>query len=68
MSESIRPFSIAIAQDQLDDLNRRLDMVRWPDPEVVDGWSQGVPLAAITASNRQHPDRDTAVWPAEEVK
>ncbi|MCP5379398.1 MAG: epoxide hydrolase [Novosphingobium sp.] len=45
MSESIRPFSIAIAQDQLDDLNRRLDMVRWPDPEVVDGWSQGVPLA-----------------------
>ena len=45
MSESIRPFSIAIADDQLADLNRRLDMVRWPDPEVVDDWSQGVPLA-----------------------
>jgi len=27
--------------------NARLDMVRWPEREAVDDWSQGVPLAAL---------------------
>ncbi|MCB2075609.1 MAG: epoxide hydrolase [Novosphingobium sp.] len=43
----IRPFTLAIEQDQLDDLNRRLDTVRWPDRETVDDWSQGTPLAVL---------------------
>lgn len=40
----IRPFSIDIPQDQLDDLADRLARTRWPDelPEV--GWDYGVPL------------------------
>ena len=40
----IRPFTIAIGDDVLDDLRRRLENVRWPDAEVVDDWSQGIPL------------------------
>jgi pimeloyl-ACP methyl ester carboxylesterase len=43
----IRPFHLAIAQEQIDDLNRRIDMTRWPDKETVDDWSQGTPLAAL---------------------
>ncbi|MBV1918364.1 MAG: epoxide hydrolase [Sphingomonadaceae bacterium] len=40
-----RPFAVEISQDALDDLNARLDLVRWPEKETVDGWQQGVPLA-----------------------
>jgi pimeloyl-ACP methyl ester carboxylesterase len=45
----IRPFAIAVPQEQLDDLHRRLDMTRWPEKETVDDWSQGTPLAALRA-------------------
>lgn len=43
----IRPFELAIPQTQLDDLNHRLDLARWPEKEAVDDWSQGTPLAAL---------------------
>jgi pimeloyl-ACP methyl ester carboxylesterase len=46
MSE-IKPFTLAIPQAQLDDLNARLDLARWPEKEPVDDWSQGTPLAAL---------------------
>ena len=45
MSDAIRPFTIDIAEEQLDDLRRRLDLTRWPEAETVQDWSQGVPLA-----------------------
>ncbi|MEM7366653.1 MAG: epoxide hydrolase family protein [Pseudomonadota bacterium] len=38
-------FTINIPQQNLDDLARRLEQVRWPDPETPDDWSQGIPLA-----------------------
>ena len=41
----IRPFTIDIAEEQLDDLSRRLSGTRWPERELVDDWSQGIPLA-----------------------
>lgn len=41
----IRPFHIAVPDDDLDDLRRRLAATRWPEPECVDDWSQGIPLA-----------------------
>jgi len=44
---AIRPFHIAIPQEQLNDLHRRLDMTRWPEKETVDDWSQGTPLAIL---------------------
>ena len=43
----IRPFTLAIPQSQLDDLNTRLDLTRWPEKEPVDDWTQGVPVAAL---------------------
>ncbi|MCZ8323898.1 MAG: epoxide hydrolase [Sphingomonadaceae bacterium] len=46
MSE-IKPFTLAIPQAQLDDLNTRLDLARWPEKEPVDDWSQGTPLAVL---------------------
>ena len=47
MSESIEPFTIAIADTALADLKRRLEATRWPERETVDDWSQGIPLAYV---------------------
>lgn len=44
---AIRPFTLAVPQDQLDDLHRRLDTARWPERETVNDWSQGTPLAEL---------------------
>ena len=43
----IEPFTLAIPQAQIDDLNRRIDMTRWAERETVGDWSQGTPLAAL---------------------
>ena len=43
----IRPFTLAIPQSQIDDLNQRIDLTRWPEKEAVDDWSQGTPLADL---------------------
>ncbi len=42
--EDIRPFRIAVPDDELTDLRERLHRTRWPDRECVEDWSQGVPL------------------------
>jgi pimeloyl-ACP methyl ester carboxylesterase len=47
MSEEITPFRIDIPEADLEDLRQRLRLTRWPDPETVDDWSQGVPLAYL---------------------
>ncbi|MCJ2177579.1 epoxide hydrolase family protein [Novosphingobium album (ex Hu et al. 2023)] len=44
---AIRPFHLSIAEEQLDDLRRRIAMTRWPERETVNDWSQGTPLAAL---------------------
>lgn len=44
---NIAPFTVEIPQSAIADLNRRIDMTRWPEKETVDDWSQGVPLAAL---------------------
>jgi epoxide hydrolase len=45
----IRPFTLAVPQEHLDDLAQRLAMTRWPERETVDDWSQGTPLAELQA-------------------
>jgi pimeloyl-ACP methyl ester carboxylesterase len=40
----VKPFRIAVPDDQLTDLRRRLIGTRWPDAECVEDWSQGIPL------------------------
>ena len=44
MSDAVTPHSIDISGDVLDDLHNRLGNSRWPEAEVVDDWSQGIPL------------------------
>ncbi|QFZ24311.1 epoxide hydrolase [Saccharothrix syringae] len=41
------PFRIDIPEADLADLRDRLLRTRWPDPEPVPDWSQGVPLAYL---------------------
>jgi pimeloyl-ACP methyl ester carboxylesterase len=43
----VRPFHVDVAQEQLDDLRRRVAAMRWPSKELVDDRSQGVQLATL---------------------
>jgi epoxide hydrolase len=45
MTNNISPFTIAIADTVLDDLQQRIARTRWPDQETCSDWSQGMPLA-----------------------
>jgi pimeloyl-ACP methyl ester carboxylesterase len=47
MTDTIKPFRIAVADEVLDDLKVRLRRTRWPEAELVDDWSQGAPLRWI---------------------
>jgi pimeloyl-ACP methyl ester carboxylesterase len=49
---AIRPFHVEFAQDQIDELRRRIAATRWPSKELVDDRSQGVQLAATQAIAR----------------
>ncbi len=40
----ITPFQIETPEAELADLKTRLSLVRWPDKETPDDWSQGIPL------------------------
>jgi pimeloyl-ACP methyl ester carboxylesterase len=44
MSDEIRPFKIQVSEAELEDLKMRLRAARWPEPQTVPDWSQGVPL------------------------
>src|SRR5260370_7917654 len=48
-NDAITPFTLAVPQADLEDLNRRIDQTRWPDAETVDDWTQGAPLAKVKA-------------------
>jgi len=41
----IKPFSVNIAQQVLDDLKLRLDLTRWPDEIEGSGWNYGTDLS-----------------------
>jgi pimeloyl-ACP methyl ester carboxylesterase len=43
----IRPFTIEISQEQIDDLRRRIEATRWPPAEPVQDASQGVQIAFL---------------------
>ncbi|HLY83401.1 MAG TPA: epoxide hydrolase [Acidimicrobiales bacterium] len=47
MAAPITPFRIQVNEADLDDLRERLRRTRWPEPETVDDWSQGVPLVFL---------------------
>jgi epoxide hydrolase len=66
MSEDITPFRIDIPAAGLDDLRQRLGRTRWPEPETVGDWSQGIPLGYV----RQLCDywREHYDWRASEAR
>ena len=45
-TEAVTPFEVHVPQAAIEDLQLRLRMARWPDQELVEDWSQGVPLDA----------------------
>ncbi|HEX5588335.1 MAG TPA: epoxide hydrolase [Acidimicrobiia bacterium] len=45
MSDDVTPFQVRFDDAEVRDLRDRLARTRWPDAEVVDDWSQGLPLA-----------------------
>ena len=50
--DAIRPFEVNVPQEDLDDLQRRVAAMRWPDRETVADRSQGVQLATMEALAR----------------
>jgi len=44
---TITPFRVEIPQADLDDLDDRLDRVRWPDELPGVGWDLGIPLERV---------------------
>jgi epoxide hydrolase len=48
-TDDVRPFKLAVPEEQLSDLRRRLAETRWPEPATVSDWSQGVPLHDLQA-------------------
>ena len=44
-SALVRPFTVSIPDAEIDDVKQRLARTRWPDPETVGDWSQGVRVA-----------------------
>ncbi len=49
MSNAIHPFTLAVPESALEDLQRRIDHARWPEAELVEDWSQGAPLTKVKA-------------------
>ena len=44
---AIRPFTVEVKAEDVQDLKTRLAATRWPDAETPNDWSQGAPLAYI---------------------
>ncbi|MDX2381075.1 MAG: alpha/beta fold hydrolase [Acidimicrobiia bacterium] len=47
MSDEIAPFRSEVPDAVLDDLRQRLHNTRWPEAELVDDWTQGIPLSYV---------------------
>jgi len=45
-----QPFTIAVPDEVLDDLRRRLDHARWPDQAPGEPWSLGIPVTEVRAA------------------
>ena len=56
MSAEVVAQPIAVPDGELDDLRERLRRTRWPDPETVDDWSQGIPLDYVQEVCRSWAD------------
>ena len=66
MTESIEPFTVDVPDAVLDDLRDRLCRTRWPEPEPVEDWSQGTPLAYLQDLCRYWAEEYD--WPARQAR
>ena len=53
----IEPFTLAVPQQELDDLGRRLALTRWPAHKTVGDWSQCAPIKKVRALCNYWRDR-----------
>jgi len=65
-STAIRPFTVAIDQDALDDLRDRLARTRLPQPAPGDDWTYGVPNAYLARVIAEW--KDDFDWRAQEAR
>ena len=65
--EAMKPFRIEIAQQELDDLQQRLAITRWPDAGPEAGWSRGIPRR-IPGGSRPSTGRHSYDWRAAEAE
>ena len=56
-STAVRPFEVAFSDEELSDLQRRINATRWPERETVTDDSQGVPLATDAGARPLLGDR-----------
>jgi pimeloyl-ACP methyl ester carboxylesterase len=66
LDERIAPFRISVDDSVLDDLRGRLRRTRWPEPETVQDWSQGVPLDYVRELCRYWAEEYE--WPARQER
>jgi hypothetical protein len=66
MSSSATPFAIAVPHSEVDDLRRRINATRWPNPVTVADWSQGVPLPYLQELCRYWAEEYT--WQARQAR
>jgi pimeloyl-ACP methyl ester carboxylesterase len=63
---AIRPFTVAVPQEDIDDLHRRVRATRWPEHETVGNASQGVQLSVVQALAKYWADEHD--WRAAESR
>ena len=47
MDTAVHPHRIDVPEAELNDLRARLANTRWPEAELVEDWTQGIPLAYV---------------------
>ena len=52
VGSEVRPFSVDVPDEAVEDLRRRIAATRWPSKELVDDRSQGVQLDTVQALAR----------------
>ena len=66
MSVVVTAFRLDVPEIELEDLRARIWNTRWPEPETVEDWSQGVPLAYLRSLCRFWADEYD--WRATEAR
>lgn len=64
MASEVRPFRIAVPDEDVEDLRERLLRIRWPRQLPGDGWDRGVPVGYVRAVAERWASYDWRLWEA----